>query len=87
MPKEYIEIIWSLKSGVRFSCFGIITGSKVLQIAAPVRNLCHGEPNCVIIISYDGFGCVTVSAVAGIITGIVIFLVAQMFVHFGIKSL
>jgi len=40
----------------------------------------------VIVIGYDSFSCVAVSAVAGIIAGIVIFLVTQMRIHFCIKS-
>lgn len=46
-------------------------------------NLCF---NRIIAISNDSLCCVAVAAVAGIISGIVIFLVAQMLVHFGIQS-
>ena len=42
--------------------------------------------NCVVVFKNDLFGSVAVPAVAGIISCIVIFLVAQMRIHFCIKS-
>ena len=42
--------------------------------------------DCVVVITDDSLRCVTVSTVAGIISGVVIFLVARMFVHFGFQD-
>ena len=42
--------------------------------------------DCVVVITDDSLSRVTVSAVAGLISGVVIFLVARMFVHFGFQD-
>ena len=42
--------------------------------------------DCIVVITDDSLHCVTVSAVAGIISGVVIFLAAQMFIHFGFQD-
>ena len=42
--------------------------------------------DCVVVITDDSLRCVTVSTVAGIISGVVIFLVARMFIHFGFQD-
>ena len=41
--------------------------------------------DCVVVITADSLRRLTVSAVAGIISGVVIFLVARMFIHFGFQ--